>query len=50
MILFAGFVERMTEERLPHRAMFGELIGRKDYLGRQEKAWTAHLKNIMPLQ
>ena len=26
-ILFAGFVARMGEERLPQRVMFGELVG-----------------------
>ena len=28
---FAGFVERMWEERLPQRVMFGELVGDKGY-------------------
>ena len=30
-ILFAGLVERMEEERLPQRVMFGELVGGKGY-------------------
>ena len=32
-IFFAGFVARMGEERLPQRAMFGELVGGKGYSG-----------------
>ena len=43
-ILFAGFVARMGEERLPQRVMFGELVGGKGYSGGQEKDWMAHLK------
>ena len=30
-ILFAGFVTRMGEERLPRRVMFGEMLGGKGY-------------------
>ena len=36
-ILFAGFVARTGEERLPQRVMFGELVGGKGYSGGQEK-------------
>ena len=36
-ILFAGFVARMGEERLPQRVMFGELVDGKGYSGGQEK-------------
>ena len=43
-ILFAGFVARMGEERLPQRVMFGELVGGKGYSGGQEKDWLVHLK------
>ena len=32
-ILFAGFVARMGNERLPKRMMFGELEGGKGYVG-----------------
>ena len=46
-ILFAGFVARMREERLPQRVMFGELVGGKEYSGGQEKGWMAHLKEDM---
>ena len=46
-ILFAGFVARMGEERLPQRVMFGELVGGKGYSGRQEKDWLAHLREDM---
>ena len=46
-ILFAGFVARVGEERLPQRVMFGELAGGKGYTGGQEKDWMAHLKEDM---
>ena len=46
-ILFAGFVARMGEERLPQRVMFGELVGGKGYSGGQEKDWMVHLKEDM---
>ena len=36
-ILFAGFVARMGEERLPQRVMFGELVRGKGYSRGQEK-------------
>ena len=36
-ILFARFVARMGEERVPRRVMFGELVGGKGYSGGQEK-------------
>ena len=32
-ILFAGFVARMGEERLPRRVIFGEMLGGKGYSG-----------------
>ena len=35
-ILFAGYVARMGEERLPRRVMFGEMLGGKGYSGGQE--------------
>ena len=37
-ILFAGFVARRGEERLP-QVIFGELVGGKGYSGGQEKDW-----------
>ena len=46
-ILFAGFVARMREERLPQRVMFGELVKGKGYSGGQEKDWMDHLKEDM---
>ena len=46
-ILFAGFVARMGEERLPQRVMFGELVGGESYSGGQEKDWMDHLKEDM---
>ena len=36
-ILFAGFVGRMGEERLPQRVVFGQLVGGKGYSGGQKK-------------
>ena len=39
-ILFAGFVTRMEEERLPRRVMFGEMLGGKGYSGGQEWDWV----------
>ena len=46
-ILFAGFVARMGEERLPQTVMFGEFVGGKGYSGGQEKDWMDHLKEDM---
>ena len=46
-ILFAEFVARMEEERMPQRVMFGELVVGKDYSGGQEKNWMVHLKEDM---
>ena len=34
-VLFAGFVARMGEERLPQKVMFGEFVGGKGYSGGQ---------------
>ena len=46
-ILFAGFVARMGEERLPQRVMFGEFVGGKGYSEGQEKDWMDHVKEDM---
>ena len=46
-ILFAGFVARMGEERLPQRVMFGELVGGKGYSGGHEKDGMDHVKEDM---
>ena len=46
-ILFAGFVARMGEERLPQRVIFGELVGGKGYSRGQEKDRLGHLKEDM---
>ena len=46
-ILFAGFVARIEEERLPQRVMFWELVGAKGYSRGQEKDWLAHLMDNM---
>ena len=42
--LFSGFVTRMGEERLPKRAMFGEMVGGKGYSGGQEWDWMRYLE------
>ena len=39
IILFAGFVARMKDTRLPKCAMFGELVGGTGCVGGQEKEW-----------
>ena len=46
-ILFAGFVTRMGEERLPQRVMFREFVRGKCFSGGQEKDWMDHLKEVM---
>ena len=46
-MLFAGFVTRMGEERLPQRVMFGELVGGKGFSGGQEKDWMVCLEEDM---
>ena len=38
-ILFAGFVARMEDTRLPKRVMFGELVGGAVSARGQEKEW-----------
>ena len=38
-ILFAGFVARMEDTRLPKCVMFGELVGGAGCVGSQEKEW-----------
>ena len=38
-ILFAGFVARMEDTRLPKYVMCGEMVGRADCVGGQEKEW-----------
>ena len=38
-ILFAGFVARMEDTRLPKCVMFGEMVGGAGCLGGQEKKW-----------
>ena len=42
-ILFAGFVARMEDTRLPKCVMFGELMGGAGFAGRQEKEWMGCL-------
>ena len=46
-MLFAAFVARIGEERLPQRVMFGGLVGGKGYSGGQKKDLMAHLKEDM---
>ena len=38
-ILFAGFVARMEDTRLPKYVMFGEMVGGAGCVGGQEKEW-----------
>ena len=38
-ILFAGFVARMEDTRLPKCMMFGKFVGGAGSAGRQEKEW-----------
>ena len=42
-----GFEERMREDRLPQKVMFGELVGGKGYPGGQENDWLFRLKEDM---
>ena len=46
-LLFAGFVARKGDERLPQRVMFGELVRGKGYSGGQDKDWMGHLNENM---
>ena len=39
-----GFVARMGEERLPRRAMFGEMLGENGYSGGQEWDWMENFE------
>ena len=41
--MFAGFVARMEDTRLPKSAMFGELVGGAGCVGGQEKEWMGCL-------
>ena len=43
-ILFAGFIARVGEERLPERVMFRELLEGKVYSAAQEIDCLVHLK------
>ena len=43
-IMFAGFVVRTGEERLPRRVMFGEMLGGKGCSGGQEWDWMKDLE------
>ena len=49
MILFAGFVARMVNERLPKRVMFREQEGAKGHVGRQEQDWMGCLEHDLSL-
>ena len=44
-ILFAGFVARMEDTRLPKCVMFWELVGGADSAGGLEKEWMGCLLN-----
>ena len=43
MILFAGFVARMEDTRLPNCVMFGRVLERAGFMGGQNKEWTGCL-------
>ena len=46
-MLFAGFVARMEDTRLPKCVMFGELVGSTGCVGGQKKEWMeCFLDNI----
>ena len=44
-ILFARFVPRSEEERLPQGMMFEELVGGKSYSGGQYNDWLVHFND-----
>ena len=44
-ILFARFVARMGDTRLPKCVMFGELMGSAHCVGAQEKEWMGCFLN-----
>ena len=46
-MLFAGFVARTREGRLPRRVVFGKLVEGKGYSGGQEKALMVRLEKYM---
>ena len=48
-ILFAGFVARTDNERLPKRAMFGEMEGGQGYSGGQKQDWMGCLEHDLSL-
>ena len=48
-ILFAGFVARMDNGRLPKRVIFGEVDGGKGHLGGQEQEWMGYLERDLSL-
>ena len=47
--IFAGFVARMDNGRLPKRVMFGEVEGAKGYWGGQERDWMGCLEHDLSL-
>ena len=48
-VLFARFVARMDNERLPKRVMFGEVDRGKGYFGGQEQDWMGCLQHDLSL-
>ena len=44
-ILFAGFVARMEDTRLPKCVVFGELVGGAGCVGGQEKEWKGYFRD-----
>ena len=45
--MFAGFVVRMEDSRLPKCVMFGELVGSEGCLGGQEKEWMGYFLDAL---
>ena len=46
-LLFAGFVARMEDSRLPKCVMFGELVRSEGCLGGQEKEWMGYFLDAL---
>ena len=46
-ILFAGFVARMEDTRLPKCVMFGELVGSAGCVGGKEKEWMGCFLDVL---
>ena len=45
--MFAGFVARIKDTRLPKCMMFGEMVGSAGWVGGQEKEWMGCFLNYL---